>query len=122
MPWSPPWDGVNATPQRYPWSVSAMAHAVERSLDGLLGLMRKGLSGSNKTKSLALISALLEVVQPGTVGEKLDRIESRAMRILEVYSELPKPLLVGHFSAWDCASSSQLTVTLADAGYPTSVG
>lgn len=104
MPWSPPWNDMDAPAQRYPWSVSAMAHAVERSLDGLLSLMRQGLSGSNKTKSLALISALLEVVQPGTVGEKLDRVESKVLRILKVYSELPKPLLVGPCSAWDCAS------------------
>lgn len=93
IPWTPTWNEGDHVLQRIPWSDAAMVQAVERSLDRLVRLTSQG--PDSYIQGLVALTIVLHSVQPGTVDEKVYRIDMRLRQIWAVCSHMAQGLQVG---------------------------
>jgi len=95
IPWTPTWNEGDHVLQRIPWSVTAMVQAVERSLDRLIRLTSQG--PDCYVQGLVALTIVLSAVQPGTVSDKVHRIDLRLRQIWAVCSQMSQELRVCTF-------------------------
>jgi hypothetical protein len=79
-------NGVGGVSEIFGWKVDRLLRAVDTALEKLLGLVE--MAGSVSVSDLISLSIVREVVQAGSVGEKVGEVQVRFDRILGACSKV----------------------------------